>query len=61
VRRYLSTRDVADELGASAQAVRRLIYHEGLPAKKLHDHRLVIDRLEFDAWMRARPAPAGVS
>jgi excisionase family DNA binding protein len=53
-RRYLSTRDAAAYLGMSVDALHRLTSNQDIPHIKVHAHRLAFDRLDLDAWMRAR-------
>jgi excisionase family DNA binding protein len=56
--RLLTTREVAEQLGVSAETVLRWIESRGLPAVRLTSRAIRFDEHELDAWLDARATAA---
>lgn len=57
--RLLTTREVADRLGVTAETVLRWIDSRGLPVIRLTSRALRYDQGELDAWLLERTAAPG--
>ena len=53
---YLTTDEVAEELGIPRRQVYELIHREGLPAVRLSHRAYRIVRDEYEKWLKARRA-----
>jgi excisionase family DNA binding protein len=57
----LTTREVADRLGVSAETVLRWIDRRGLPARRLTSRAIRYDEGELEAWLEQRSTTAGTA
>lgn len=57
----LTTREVADRLGVSAETVLRWIDLRGLPARRLTSRAVRYDERELEAWLEQRSTRAGTA
>jgi excisionase family DNA binding protein len=57
----LTTREVADRLGVSAETVLRWIDLRGLPARRLTSRAIRYDERELEAWLEQRSTRAGTA
>jgi excisionase family DNA binding protein len=57
----LTTREVADQLGVSAETVLRWIASRGLPARRLTSRAIRYDEDELEAWLEQRSTRTGTA